>query len=174
MATQEPEFLLEQKFGDIEIRHYHPMIIAETAVEGNISQASASGFRRIANFIFGNNVGPTGSAEKIAMTAPVVIAKKRTGWSLHFVMPSAYNSSNLPKPNNPDIKIQQLKSRRCAVLRFSGRVSEEKFNVKTALLVDWIKAHNLTMIGSAELARYNPPWTLPFLRRNEVIIEIAS
>ena len=126
----------------------------------------------IADFIFGNNTNKIGEREKIEMTVPVVISEGKGGWSVHFVMPSKYSLEDLPKPNNSQVKIKQVKDRRCAVLRFSGSVNEEKFNTKAAALIGWIKSENLKIIGKPELARYNPPWILPFLRRNEVMVEI--
>ena len=172
MASKEPEFSLVNRVGDVEIRNYHPMIIAEVSVAGSMEAASSSGFRMIANFIFGNNIAQNGKSEKIDMTVPVVISKKKGRWSFHFVMPSKYSIESLPKPNNRQVKIKQFKDRRCAVLRFSGSVNEDKFNTKSEELISWIKAENLKVKGMPELARYNPPWTLPFMRRNEVMIEI--
>jgi effector-binding domain-containing protein len=172
VAFKEPEFSLVNRVGNIEIRNYHPMIIAEVSVAGTMETASSNGFRMIADFIFGNNTSLSGKSEKIAMTVPVVIFKNGDNWSFHFVMPSKYSLESLPKPNNPKIKITKVQDRRCAVLRFSGSVNEEKFISKAEELISWITAENLEMIGVPELARYNPPWTLPFLRRNEVMIEI--
>ena len=172
MASKEPEFSIVNKVGDIEIRNYSPMMIAEVLVGGTMEAASGSGFRMIADFIFGNNIAQSGKPEKIDMTVPVVISRSNTGWFLHFVMPAQYSPESLPKPNNREVKIKQLKDRRCAVLRFSGSVNEEKFNAKAEELIDWISSENLKMLGNPELARYNPPWTLPFLRRNEIMIEI--
>ena len=172
MASKEPEFSIVNKVGDIEIRNYSPMIIAEVSVDGTMEAASGSGFRMIADFIFGNNTAKSGKSEKIDMTVPVVISKNKGTWSLHFVMPAQYSLKDLPKPNNPQVKIKQVKDRRVAVLRFSGSVNENKFNAKAAELIDWIKSEHLKILGNPELARYNPPWILPFLRRNEVMIEI--
>lgn len=172
MASEEPKFSLINRVGDIEIRNYSPMLIAEVSVKGTMESASASGFRMIADFIFGNNTNKISKREKIEMTVPVVISENKDGWAVHFVMPSKCSLEDLPKPNNSQVKIKQVKDRRCAVLRFSGSVNEEKFNAKAAALIGWIKSENLKIIGEPELARYNPPWTLPFLRRNEVMIEI--
>jgi effector-binding domain-containing protein len=172
MASKEPDFSIVNKVGDIEIRNYSPMMIAEVLVGGTMEAASGSGFRMIADFIFGNNTAKTGKPEKIDMTVPVVISRSNTGWFFYFVMPAQYSLESLPKPNNREVKIKQLKDRRCAVLKFSGKANEDKFNEKSAVLIDWIKSEKLIMLGNPELARYNPPWTLPFLRRNEIMIEI--
>lgn len=172
MAAKEPKFSLVQKSGNFEVRDYPAMLIAEVLVTGAMAQASGKGFRAIADFIFGNNISLDGGSLKIDMTVPVVISKRKDDWSFYFVMPSEYSLETLPKPNNSQIKIKNLKNRKCAVLKFSGSVTEEKLNSKTAELISWINSKNLNMTGVAQLARYNPPWTLPFLRRNEIIIEI--
>ncbi len=172
MASEEPKFSVINRDGDVEIRDYSPMILAEVSVNGTMESASASGFGMIADFIFGNNTNKNSEPEKIKMTVPVVISKKSDDWSFYFVMPSKYSVDNLPKPNNSKIKIKRIKDRKCAVLRFSGKANEEKFNSKAQELMNRIKAENLKIIGVPELARYNPPWTLPFLRRNEVLIEV--
>ena len=176
MASKEPEFSLINRAGEFEIRSYQPMIVAEVSVTGTMEASSNKGFRMLADFIFGNNIS-SGKSEKIDMTVPVVISKNvisknKDAWFFHFVMPSKYSLKSLPKPNNPEIKIRQLGNRRCAVLKFSGTVTEEKFNSKVEALINLIQSENLEIIGVPELARYNPPWTLPFLRRNEIIIEI--
>jgi effector-binding domain-containing protein len=108
------------------------------------------------------------SAEKISMTAPVGVQQSNQGWKVYFVMPSQYTLETLPKPNNPQVTIKSIPSQKFAVLRFSGLVDEEKMAKKVAELKEWAGNKKLKMLGNPELARYNPPWTLPFLRRNEV------
>lgn len=185
MATEEPKYNLIEQSGDYELREYAPKIIAETVVTGDLDDASSAGFRIIADYIFGNNTAPTGSKEKIAMTAPVtmqaqsekismttpVTMKKTEGkWLMHFVMPSQYTMDTLPKPNNPSVRLREIPSQRYAVIRFSWFAGEDKVAKKTSELLKWMKDNNITPTGSPELARYNPPWTPPFLRRNEVMI----
>jgi hypothetical protein len=87
-------------------------------------------------------------------------------------MPSQYNLDTLPRPNNPLVIIKQVPSQKFAVIRFSGLVDEEKMAKKVAELKQWAENKKLRMLGSPELARYNPPWTLPFLRRNEVLVAV--
>lgn len=185
MATEEPKYNLIQQSGDVELREYAPKIIAETVVSGDLDDASSKGFKRIADYIFGNNTSPAGGKEKIAMTAPVtmkaqsekismttpVTMQKTEGmWRMHFVMPSQYTMETIPKPNNPVVTLRQIPSQRYAVIRFSWFAGEDKVAKKTSELLTWMKDNNITLIGSPDLARYNPPWTLPFLRRNEVMI----
>lgn len=187
MAIEEPKFILIEKENSFELRSYQPKIIAEVHVDGDMSESSSSGFRLIADYIFGNNTTQSGKSVKIAMTAPVSvreeskkismtapvgIQKVMNGWKVYFVMPSQYNLDTLPTPNNAQVSIKQVPAKRCAVIRFSGFVDEDKMSQKVKELNDWIVNKNLKPINSPELARYNPPWTLPFLRRNEIMVEV--
>ena len=187
MATEEPKFTLLEKDQSFEVRLYEPKILAEVRVSGTMREASSKGFRLIADFIFGNNIAVSGKSEKISMTAPVLIERHAekismtapvgveqsgAGWKVNFVMPSQYTLETLPKPNNPLVKIKPIPAKKFAVIQFSGLVDEEKMAKKVTDLEQWISTKQLKVLGNAELARYNPPWTLPFLRRNEVMIEV--
>jgi SOUL heme-binding protein len=187
MATEEPKYSVIEKSGDIELRAYAPMVIAETLVDGTMDAATSVGFKRIADYIFGNNTARAGGSEKISMTAPVTmtptsekismtapVTMQATGgqWRMYFVMPSQYTLDALPKPNNPAVTLREVPASRVAVLRFSGLAGEEKTAKKTAELLAWIKQQQLIPKQTPQLARYNPPWTLPFLRRNEVMVTV--
>lgn len=185
MATEEPEYTVIEKSGAFELRSYSPMIVAETRVSGSMDDASSAGFRLIADYIFGNNTSRGGgnekismtapvtmepASEKISMTAPVSIEQEDGQWRVHFVMPSDYTMEILPRPNNPAVSLREVPARNYAVIRFSGFTGEDKIAAKTAELMSWLDSKGITPIGKPELARYNPPWTLPFLRRNEVMV----
>lgn len=189
MAAEEPKFVVITHDGDFELRQYAPMVVAETFVEGNQDDASSRGFRAIAGYIFGDNQRANKGAEKIAMTAPVTVEKQEPSqkiamtapvtleqqgsrWRVHFVMPSQYALADLPRPNNAAVTLREIPARRVAVLRFSGFVGEEKVAVKTAELRDWIIARGWVADGAAQLARYDPPWALPFMRRNEILTQV--
>ena len=189
MATEEPKFDVVTKDGDIELRQYAPMVVAETFVDGSQDDASSRGFRVIAGYIFGDNKRAGQSAEKIAMTAPVTIERQDASqkiamtapvtleqqgnrWRVHFVMPSQYKLADLPRPNNAAVTLREIPGRKVAALRFSGFAGEDKVATKTAELRDWIAARGMTAAGAAQLARYDPPWTLPFMRRNEILTEV--
>lgn len=187
MATEEAKYTLIEKDGAFEVRAYDGKIIAEVMVEGDMSDATSAGFRLLADYIFGNNTEASGRSEKIsmtapvtvenrsekiAMTAPVAIKSEQKGWRVCFVMPRHFTLATLPKPNNPLVVIKTIASKHYAVLRFSGLVDDEKKQAKEKELRAWLTAKHTTSTGPAELARYNPPWTLPFLRRNEVMMEI--
>ena len=149
MAIEEPKFNLIEKEGPFEIRLYAPKMIAEVVVTGNLQESSNKGFRSIADYIFGNNTAASGTQEKISMT-----------------------HSTIPRPNNPNISLREIGEKKVAVLRFSGLVNEEKIAKKTSELSQWMASKKLRPLTDPELARYNPPWTLPFLRRNEILIEV--
>ena len=187
MAIEEPKFILIEKENSFELRAYQPKIIAEVHVNGDMSESTRKGFRLIADFIFGNNTSPSGEnikinmtapvsvreeSKKISMTAPVGIQKDIKGWKVYFVMPSQYTLDTLPAPNNAQVSIKQVPAKRFAVIRFTGFVDEDKMGQKVKELNDWVVKKNLNPLNSPELARYNPPWTLPFLRRNEIMVEV--
>ncbi len=128
-------------------------------------------------------------SQKFAMTAPVAmqpLASQATHgnampamqgakrWRMHFVMPSQYTLASLPKPNNPAVSLREIPAKTWAVLTYSGFNTESRIQQKTDELVAWLAAQNLKTLGSPQLARYNPPWTLPMFRRNEIMLEIEQ
>jgi hypothetical protein len=189
MATEEPKFVLLEKAEAFELRQYPSLVIAEVSVEGSLDEISGKGFRLIADYIFGNNKAKSGGSEKIAMTAPVTVeshsekiamttpvtVQQNDGkWRMHFVMPAKYTLESLPVPNNPQVKLRLLPPRNVAVIIFSGIAGEYKTAKKTEKLLAWMGTKHLRPTSNPELARYNPPWTLPFFRRNEIMMEYQS
>jgi effector-binding domain-containing protein len=186
MAIEEPEFISIEKKDAFEIREYQPKLIAQVLVNGTFDSASSKGFRLLADFIFGNNKTNEGSkkidmtapvisrdaTEKIDMTAPVVSEETEKGWYVSFNMPKQYTKETLPLPINPEVKIIEVPSEKYAVITFSGLVREKKYAEMLNLLNEEMKKRNIDPKGPAILARYNPPWTLPFLRRNELMFRI--
>ena len=188
-AIEEPRFETLRQAGDFELRLYAPIIVAETFVRGDLARASNDGFRAIAGYIFGDNVSARGAgsekvamtapvtmeaaSEKIAMTAPVTMEAGATqGYRMHFVMPSAYTLETLPRPRDERVRLREIPAQRMAVVRFSGFAGEEKVRERTNELLDWLRTEGLKPAGPPQLARYDPPWTLPFLRRNEVMVTL--
>ena len=195
MATEEPKYVLLEKSEPFELRAYAPLIVAEVKVDGDLDAASNQGFRLIAAYIFGKNqvsekiamTAPVGiessdknKSAKIAMTAPVGIESSKSAegasnqWTVSFVMPAEYTLASLPKPLDPRVKIREVPAEKRAVITFSGFYNEEKVQEKTQALRDWMKTKNLKPNGEPQFARYNPPWTLPFMRRNEVMIRVQE
>lgn len=182
--VEQPKYTLAERSGNIEIRDYAPMIAAETKVTGDRREAIGDGFRIIADYIFGNNtaskkvpmtapVTQQGS-EKIAMTAPVTQQGDGKSWRVAFIMPSEYTMDTLPKPNNPAVELKEVPAKRFGMIRFSGMGGQGSLDRHTEELQAFLEARNLTFLSPPTYAFYNPPWTLPFMRRNEVLIEIAG
>lgn len=186
MAVEEPKFTSVLKTGDFELRDYPRTIAAEVVVPGHQDAASSAGFRILANYIFGGNTGRQtigmtapvvqvpASHETIAMTAPVIQSGSPEGWTIRFFMPSGYTLESLPVPDDPQVNLKAVPPRRLAVVRFSGLARAGDVADRTTGLKAFVAQQGLTAIGPATLARYDPPWTLWFMRRNEIMIEVAS
>jgi hypothetical protein len=198
MAIEEPHYDVLKSQAPFELRHYAPTLIAETVVNGDMDAASNKGFRLIADFIFGNNLAADSQqAAKIAMTAPVtmepqsskiamtapVTIEPQSGntamaeanqWRIHFVMPSQYTLANIPKPNNSAVTLRELPRKYFVVYRYSGFNTLARVQEKTNETLAWAKQQSLQVIGTPQLSRYDPPWTLPMFRRNEIMVEVAA
>jgi hypothetical protein len=195
MAIEEPSFKVISKSGTFELRQYAPMLVAETVVDGDMDDAGSIGFRRIADYIFGNNQVQTGSnsskiamtapvtmepqSQKIAMTAPVALVPAETmaaskQWRVHFVMPSQYTMNTIPKPKNAEVTLREIPGKWFAVNSFTGFNTQSRIQTKTDELSAWIGQKHWKALGPAQLARYDPPWTLPMFRRNEVMVEVEE
>ncbi len=182
--VEQPDYKVVTSQENIEIRVYPPMILAEVEVSGERKQAIREGFEILADYIFGNNTfnkniemtAPVTNelSEKMAMTAPVLQEQHMDKWKVRFVMPKKYSFETLPKPNSKKVTLIPLPARRFAVIRFSGLADNESIKLHTEELKAYIVAEKLNPIGGTVLAFYNPPWTIPFLRRNEVMIEVDS
>ncbi|MFY9655226.1 MAG: heme-binding protein [Methylocystis sp.] len=184
-AVEKPKYTLADRIEEVEIRDYPPMIVAEVEVAGERKAAISQGFKRIANYIFGDNsprrkiemtapVTQQASGEKIAMTAPVMQEAGTDLWKVRFVMPASYRLETLPTPNDKGVTLIALPPQRYAALTFSGLATEDSIASHKRVLFDTLAKHGVSPQGEAVLAFYNPPWTLPFLRRNEILIKIAS
>jgi hypothetical protein len=186
MATEEPAYRSILQETPFEIREYPSLIAAEVTVSGERSEAVSAGFRLLAGYIFGGNTRKQSIAmtapviqnespnEKIAMTAPVMQSADSAGWIIRFIMPASYTLETLPTPNDPKVRLVSLPPKRLAVVRFSGLVDDNDVEQQTAVLRTFIAKQKLTANGTPSLARYDPPWTLWFLRRNEVMLEVTS
>jgi hypothetical protein len=176
MAVEEPKYEVLLSEGAFEVRKYAPQLIAETVVAGDMDEASNKGFRLIADFIFGNNQAPNAAAsEKIAMTAPVTIEPQTAEqWRVNFVMPSRYTLETIPKPKNSAVSLKEIPNKTFVVLKYSGFNSESKVQAKNQEAKEWALQKNFKIIGVPQLSRYDPPWTLPMFRRNEIMLEVSA
>lgn len=171
IGTEEPLFVLEDSIGEIEIRRYGPRVAAQTGVSGNGEEARRAGFRRLAGYIFGGNQRKT----TIAMTAPV--AQSNTGGTgdsvIRFYMPSKWSLETLPEPVDSAVTVVEVPAQRFAVLRFSGDRSATTVTAKSAELLAALHGSGFTSDGPPVAWFYDPPWTLPFRRRNEVAVPLS-
>ncbi|MBW4056872.1 MAG: heme-binding protein [Proteobacteria bacterium] len=185
MATEEAPYTIIKTDDIFELREYAPQVLAEIIVDGDLEGAGNKAFRPLFRYISGDNksrgkiamtspVSQEHTGEKISMTAPVSQQSVQGKWAVSFMMPASYTMETLPTPDDPNIKLRQVPARRVAAVRYSGFWSEKKFLRYKQELENWITANNLKVIGEPVWARYNPPFTIWFLRRNEILIPIAS
>lgn len=180
--VEQAPYKVSDKQGNIEIREYPSLVVAEVEVTGEREVAIKKGFKMVADYIFGDNhsteqVAMTApvtqkTSQKIAMTAPVTQKSEGDSWVISFVMPSSYKLETLPRPNHEQIKLRETRPARYAVIQFSGKATTESLEKETAELRAFIKEKGLKVMSGPTYAFFNPPWTLPFLRRNEVMIEV--
>ena len=172
--TETTRYRVELSDGDFEVRQYASRVQAETVINAAPWQRSLQdGFHRLAGYIFGDNEGH----QKVAMTAPVSVtlgAVDRSTRTVAFKMPDQYAMESLPAPNDRRITLRRVPPRRIAVLTFNGRYGKELPNRQRMQLLTRVRNARLLPIGDVTFAGYDAPWTLPFLRRNEVMVEVSS
>jgi hypothetical protein len=179
----EPPFTSVFKQGDFEIRDYAPQVVAEVTVSSNSREPANDGFRPLAGYIFGGNAPRTQIAmtapvtrqqgARIAMTAPVTRQATGASWNIRFIMPAGSRLETMPRPNDPNVRLMEEPGKRYAVIRFSGLGQQATLDQKTALLRTFVAERGLTARGNPVIAFYDPPFTVPFMRRNEVWLEVA-
>lgn len=186
-SEENPLYEVIKKDDDKEIRQYKPYIVAKTKVQGEYRDAQYKAFRKLAGYIFGDNEGKQEIAmttpviqqpqegETIAMTSPVTQTETDTGWVMTFMMPSQYRMDELPKPKDQSIIFEQVPARMMAAIRYSWFGSKDQNDKKAEELRDWLKNQgDYTPKSKPMYAGYNPPWTLPFFRRNEMLLEVQK
>ena len=185
VAIEEVPYTVIEQNGAFELRQYSPHIVAETTVEGAFDQVGSEGFRRLADYINGENrskqsiamtapVRQEARPEKIAMTAPVGQEKSGDRWRITFVMPSKYALDTLPEPVDSRIGIKQEPGRLVAAVLYSGTWSRKRYEENKARLLAWIEERGFKQTAEPVWARYNPPFMPWFLRRNEILIPVDT
>jgi len=183
-GTEEPRHSVVERLGDVEIRHYAPRMAAETTVPGSADAARGEGFRRLAGYIFGGNQGRTRiemtapvvqSGERIAMTAPVaqqaaVQSPGEAGWVIRFFLPA--DLADPPVPNDRRVRLIPVPAETVAVLRFGGLATDAAIATQRAALSTALDGTRWRPAGESVTWFYDPPWTLPPLRRNEVAVVV--
>lgn len=168
-AIEEPTYSLVTSWEspDIEIRDYDSRILATT----RMTEGQNSGFRVLAGYIFGGNE----NEQEIAMTAPV----QRTmpgeqEAEMAFVVPRGYSMEELPTPDDSRVEFREEPAYRAAVIRFSGWVNDKKAERYWQTLITFLEEQGIQPVGDPTLNQYNPPWTPPFMRRNEIIVAVVA
>ena len=185
MSLEQPKYEVLYKEGDIEYRQYEPYLVAETVIENvdDYDRAGNEGFRRLFRYITGSNeaqakiamtapVQQAPEGEKIAMTVPVQQTGDTDGWRIAFMLPTKYTFENAPIPTDSRVQVRAVPGRLFAVLRYSGRWTERNFTTRSTELLKLIDAERIEPMGEIRSALYNPPYTLPFMRRNEVMVAV--
>lgn len=167
-AIEEPSWTLVEQVDNVEIRHYAPVIQARTSIDN--SNASSGGFRTLADYIFGGNA----QEQSIAMTAPVEESLSVDDAYMAFTMPSQYRLEDLPAPSDGLVTLHAVSSRTMAVVSFSGWARESVVQEQTQILLETIEAHGWVPVSAPSLNQYNPPWTPPWNRRNEVMVQVQD
>jgi len=182
-TTEQPSYQLLNHVGNIQIRHYPALLVAETEVTDDYKNASSQGFQRLAGYIFGNiqkqqSIAMTApviqqqQTETLAMTAPVIQQKSGSTWLMAFVLPAGYSLSTAPIPNDKTVIIKELPARKVAVIEYTGSLCESGIEKNTDTLSTWLNQQSIKALSPARSAAYDPPWTLPFLRHNEIHVDI--
>lgn len=182
-----PAYAVVLKDGPYEIRRYDPYIVARTSVTGAYEPAMDKAFFILADYIFGKNVsGSTvamtapvvqknaGGNEVLAMTAPVFQEQGSDGWIMEFAMPAKYTLETLPVPVDPSIRFEKISGETIAALRYSGTPRETRIAEKQKALADWVEKSGWRALSNPYHAQYDPPFTIPFLKRNEAMIRVTK
>ncbi|MBW2513532.1 MAG: heme-binding protein [Deltaproteobacteria bacterium] len=186
-TTEEAGYVVMDKHDHIEIRAYEELVIAETSVNTGYDKAGNIAFKRLFAYISGENLskekipmtapvmareGDAPAGDKIPMSSPVLGERHAGGWRFSFVLPAGTTLENAPLPSNPDITLAVIPRKKVAVIRYSGSWKERTMREKSEELVEWIRVNGLEVLSGPRSARYDPPWTLPFFRRNEIMVDI--
>lgn len=180
-----PAYEVVHKDAVFEVRAYAPYLVAEVTVPGPAESASGAGFRILAGYIFGRNtsavklamtapVTQRAAPVTLAMTAPVTQAKSDLGFLVQFVMPPGYTLTTLPVPDDPRVQLRAEPAHRMAVLRYSGRWTPDNHESHLRELRDALARAGIGTEGEPVLARYDAPYVMPFLRRNEIWLRVAA
>jgi effector-binding domain-containing protein len=183
VGIEKVQYDVVEKDSPIEVREYKPYLVAETRVDSDFKDAGNIAFRRLFNYISGANqtkesiamtasVNQQSKSEKIAMTTPVTQQASGDKYAVSFVMPAKYTLETLPAPTDPAVTVKEIPGYKAAVIRYSGTWSPKRYEAKKAALETYIQENGLTLKGEPIWARYDPPFQLWFLRRNEVVIPI--
>jgi effector-binding domain-containing protein len=185
MAIETPKYTVIKEVNSFQIREYTEYVTAEVEVEGSFDEAGSKAFRLLFDYISGNNsnkqkvemtapVEQKSQGEKINMTAPVEQKGRDGKYIISFVLPQTLTLETAPTPNDPKVVLKNNPVRRLACITYSGFWSESNFLENQARLMGWVAVQKLKIKGEPIYARYNSPFSIWFLRRNEILVEIVA
>lgn len=180
---EQPEYEVAIQDGNIEVREYSSFVMITTVTSGSYGQSTNNGFQILIGYLTGENKAKESIdmttpviqeqvGQKIDMTAPVIQEQSDDGWMMGFVLPLKFSKDNAPEPLDSRIKLVEVPERLVAAIRFSGRTNTQKMSEMENQLRDWLEKNEYEVTGEVISARYDPPWTLPMLRRNEMMLEV--
>ena len=180
IKLEEPNYEVIKRYPKFELRKYKPHLVAEVRVDGGFEKAGNKAFKLLAGYIFGKNQSVTMKSagnEKMKMTAPVNMIsdpKEDNAYYVQFFMPSKYTRDTLPIPNDKRVKIQTVDGGLIAALKYSGTWAHRRYLRKEAQLLKELEKEGYSASGEPVFARYNSPFSLWFMRRNEVLIPVNT
>ena len=186
MAIEEAVYTVVEQEGRFEIRAYTPQIVAVVEVQSDFEEAGNQAFRPLFEYISGNNVSresiamsgsvnqQSAASKKIAMTAPVSQQGTEDNWQISFMMPAEYRMDTIPLPLDPQVQLREIPAREMAVVRYSGSWSASNYQRNEEKLLTWLAEQPYQIVGDPVWARYNSPFSLWFVRRNEILIPVNS
>ena len=187
--TQEQKYLVEKTFPNFEIRRYEPCVLADVTVQADFQSAGSIAFRSLIGYISGSNEPNTkiamtspviqeseinSSSVKIAMTSPVIQESTKGSQIVSFVMPAGMTLENLPLPSNSKVSLREIPEQLVAVHKFTGRWTESNYDRQLEQLKQQLNEKGIALTGPPRFARFDPPWTPWFMRRNEIQIPIET
>lgn len=175
VALERPSYEVVERDGDVELRRYEPYVVAETRVAGDYDRASREAFMRLFRYISGKSRRQVDAeAPKIAMTAPVTMARSGDAWRMAFMVPGRYTLETAPSPADPRVVLRDEEGGLVAALAYGGRSTRQRFLERQATLETWLAQRGLEAAGEPMFAGYDAPYVPWFLRHNEVLIPLAE
>ena len=167
--TQEQKYSVVDSFAGFELRKYDACVLADIEITSDFEKAGSAGFGPLVGFIGGQNLSGT----RIAMTAPVIQEPTDRAHIVSFVMPSEIDEPGAPKPTDNRVSLRVKPQELVAVARFTGLMSAASYQGRLTKLLVAIDTAGYRTVGNARFARFDPPWTPWFIRRNEIQIPVA-
>jgi len=168
-APEQPAYVVVSEETDFQIREYAPTVVAQFTMRGTYKRAVNDGYIKLERYFLGENTAP----ERMDLTIPVMVRDDlASGWTVMFVVPSAYRVTSAPQPNDRRIRLLELPARRVASIQFKGKLNETVMREQTERLEDWLRAHDIEHRNDFTLAGYDQGWVPKRFRKNEILVTL--